>query len=781
MAIQDFNDPLIIQWNTDEAGNKISVQVTNEEHKIVKNKILLNQIPDLFHKVQINSLYEIKNNQQITAINQFKVDYTTGQVIFHSDKESQTITITQYHGRGIIYYSSDRIWVELDNAGNVKETLADIFDKSKVVYKTPVATYANITTTYPSPVIGWAVQVEDNGRFYRWDGTTWVYFQILHPTQLATLLTDMGDKVNLTTTIKTSIVNAINEIVGKIGSLPSLLTTVKTNIVNSINELFNKISDLQNEFFNNMKYVSIEKYGNNLKTALENETFVSIPKGTFESEPLTRLLLWGKKIKGVGRQSVLKFTGNVIPFDMDAIRECDIEDIKVIVDATNTQDVFKITGSITNEAINNNIKNVWIDTVNSTQGQYTGIRLLSTPTGVYRNTIINPSIENCKNGILLEATDNGAWTSHNSIVNPYILKFTNIALGLLENPMTTVINNTVSSPRILDWTSENIERTGVKISGMSNSITDIQIFNDGASGTFNAFDFTDIGIRSYNNSITGAAEGLIKGEENIINHIFDVNMVKRKNSSDTNLSSDPIRLSKTLASNLINNYNFMNGISPWLNQNTTSIISNSENKEYHSKHVVITKSADGSAIFYLDFPSKDLFTGKYLTFTASIKSAHKVFVFIDEGVPGFLRGSYHTGSGNTEILSVSKKIVGGDVNDVVRVAIGFDNSVAVGSMIEVEWTNANYGRISPSTPMPSQPNYVHKNKGIATIPSGSTWIGVQHGLGATPKIEDISVTPNNNLGNATKYWVDLASANVFYIYVNVDPTTDATFLWKAEL
>jgi hypothetical protein len=241
LAIQDFNDPLVIQWNTDDAGNKISVQITNEEHKVVKNKILLNQIPDLFYKVQISGLFEIKSNQQITATNQFKVDYTTGLVTFHSSKEAQTITVTQYYGRGIIYYSSERIYTQLDNAGNVKETLADIFDKSKIVYKTPIATYADIATTYPSPLIGDGVQVEDTGRFYRWDGSAWKYFQILHPTQLAQILTDMGDISFLETDDKSNLVNAVNENSNKIGNLSELTTTEKTNLVGAVSEVKNQV------------------------------------------------------------------------------------------------------------------------------------------------------------------------------------------------------------------------------------------------------------------------------------------------------------------------------------------------------------------------------------------------------------------------------------------------------------------------------------------------------------------------------------------------------------
>jgi hypothetical protein len=315
LAIQDFNDSLVIQWNTDDAGNKISVQITNEEHKVVKNKILLNQIPDLFYKVQISGLFEIKSNQQITATNQFKVDYTTGLVTFHSSKEAQTITVTQYYGRGIIYYSSERIYTQLDNAGNVKETLADIFDKSKIVYKEPIATYADLATTYPSPNIGDAVQIEDTGRFYRWDGSAWKYVQILTPTQVSTILTEMGDISYLETDDKTDIVTAINENHNKIGILPNLLTTIKTSIVNAINEIFNRIiSHRVDAKHPPIGFVAATGDGVTDDTeallaistyAINNDIQFYIPKGTYRITGTCIHALKSCKIRGAGKHKTI--------------------------------------------------------------------------------------------------------------------------------------------------------------------------------------------------------------------------------------------------------------------------------------------------------------------------------------------------------------------------------------------------------------------------------------------------------------------------------------------
>ncbi|AQS09693.1 hypothetical protein CLOBY_18240 [Clostridium saccharobutylicum] len=54
---------------------------------------------------------------------------------------------------------------EIDNKFNVYTTNLD--------WKESVATYADISTTYPNPDDGWTVNVKDNDITYRWDGTKW--------------------------------------------------------------------------------------------------------------------------------------------------------------------------------------------------------------------------------------------------------------------------------------------------------------------------------------------------------------------------------------------------------------------------------------------------------------------------------------------------------------------------------------------------------------------------------------------------------------------------------
>jgi hypothetical protein len=75
--------------------------------------------------------------------------------------------------------------------------------------------------------------------------------------------------------------------------------------------------------------------------------------------------------------------------------------------------------------------------------------------------------------------------------------------------------------------------------------------------------------------------------------------------------------------------------------------------------------------------------------------------------------------------------------------------------------------------------YVTENMGTATVPNGATYIDVAHGLAITPSINNIVVTPTNNMGSATKFWISNAGASTFRINVDADPGAGtATFSWS---
>jgi Right handed beta helix region len=74
--------------------------------------------------------------------------------------------------------------------------------------------------------------------------------------------------------------------------------------------------------------------------------------------------------------------------------------------------------------------------------------------------------------------------------------------------------------------------------------------------------------------------------------------------------------------------------------------------------------------------------------------------------------------------------------------------------------------------------YVTENYGTATITSGNTSIAVTHGLGITPNIGQIQVTPQASLGSASKFWISSVGATTFTINVDSNPGANVAFSWQ---
>jgi len=64
------------------------------------------------------------------------------------------------------------------------------------IFKNPVATYTDIASTYPSPLINWTVRTIDDGKLYEYDGTTWVWIDTLNTSVYDTLVQSMNNNVS---------------------------------------------------------------------------------------------------------------------------------------------------------------------------------------------------------------------------------------------------------------------------------------------------------------------------------------------------------------------------------------------------------------------------------------------------------------------------------------------------------------------------------------------------------------------------------------------------------
>lgn len=76
------------------------------------------------------------------------------------------------------------------------------------------------------------------------------------------------------------------------------------------------------------------------------------------------------------------------------------------------------------------------------------------------------------------------------------------------------------------------------------------------------------------------------------------------------------------------------------------------------------------------------------------------------------------------------------------------------------------------------------NRGSATIPAGSTVTSVAHGLPNPPSPDSrhISVTPTNDLGHASQFWISNVGPSTFDINVDADPgDRGASFVWQVEV
>lgn len=77
--------------------------------------------------------------------------------------------------------------------------------------------------------------------------------------------------------------------------------------------------------------------------------------------------------------------------------------------------------------------------------------------------------------------------------------------------------------------------------------------------------------------------------------------------------------------------------------------------------------------------------------------------------------------------------------------------------------------------------WVTESNGVATIISGTTSVVVNHNLAITPALKNFNITPTNNLGASTKFWMSGVSATQFTINVDIDPGVNtATFAWSAR-
>lgn len=156
-----------------------------------------------------------------------------------------------------------------------------------------------------------------------------------------------------------------------------------------------------------------------------------------------------------------------------------------------------------------------------------------------------------------------------------------------------------------------------------------------------------------------------------------------------------------------------------------------------------------------------------------------------------IQGPSGNGVGRTQIVGNAIGVKSGTVNEA-RYGVNLASTAAQNTQITDNVFDAAtaFGTAAVndagSTSLPPMIrhniNWVTEASGTGTIPDGSTSVAVTHGLSVTPALEDILVTPTNNLGAATQLWVSGPTSTQFTVNSDANPgATTATFGWQAQV
>ena len=140
------NNTTIMHRHVDVNGNNVCEHIHNEKKQVVNRIVLLEQVPHprlglsvIYPKrhpidgtTENIKLKEIDIKDNITNQFEFKVDYTTGRIHTHQSMEGLYLNIG-YWGMGYNLIHSSRIFTQLDEHGNVVQTLEELIEMLRLV------------------------------------------------------------------------------------------------------------------------------------------------------------------------------------------------------------------------------------------------------------------------------------------------------------------------------------------------------------------------------------------------------------------------------------------------------------------------------------------------------------------------------------------------------------------------------------------------------------------------------------------------------------------------
>jgi len=176
--INAFNDPIITLLRSGNIDNPFIYR--QDRHIVINNYVTLLELPDPNNTFQVlNPDEETETYVRITSGTptsfQYKVDFTHKLVEFHPDSNGKNL-LHKFFGRGIFAIPYSSVWTQ-ESSGTITETLQDVVDNTKIIYKPPVTNFSDLDIIYLTPMIGWRVQVKSTNKIYRYNGDIWEYIE----------------------------------------------------------------------------------------------------------------------------------------------------------------------------------------------------------------------------------------------------------------------------------------------------------------------------------------------------------------------------------------------------------------------------------------------------------------------------------------------------------------------------------------------------------------------------------------------------------------------------
>lgn len=164
-----------------------------------------------------------------------------------------------------------------------------------------------------------------------------------------------------------------------------------------------------------------------------------------------------------------------------------------------------------------------------------------------------------------------------------------------------------------------------------------------------------------------------------------------------------------------------------------------------------------------------LVNSSYLTIANSQLNGNNEAASASNGDIHIQGGSYNIINGNMSQManSAGKSLLEAGATDSNTI---MDNTLFQGATI-----------VGASTMIYRNRGFKTENRGSFQITSAATSVSVSHGLGITPTVDHIRLTPRDSMGAATKFWVSAADASTFTVNVNSAPGATITFGWSIDL